>query len=72
MIWPGASIAAGSFWNYVDGVNATALEKNKVRFNDMMRNRGVLACPVTANCSSCNYLDACGTPYMNNTEMFLK
>ena len=33
----------------------------------MVRNRGVLSCPVNETCGYCGYLDACGTPYINST-----
>ena len=66
MIWPRGFVAAASFWNYnssADPRSATFVQ-SIYALNDQLQARGSLVCPT--NCS-CDYLTACGKPYVNPT-----
>jgi hypothetical protein len=66
MIWPRGFVAAASFWNYNSSADPSSdsFVQNINRVNDQLQERGALVCPT--NCS-CDYLTACGKPYLKPT-----
>ena len=62
MIWPRGHLAAGSFWNWVPGLNITTLNATVLsRHNSMIMARGGLVCPTGCGCTP---LAACGVNYV--------
>eukprot|EP00730_Choanoeca_flexa_P016215 TRINITY_DN7621_c0_g1_i4.p1 TRINITY_DN7621_c0_g1~~TRINITY_DN7621_c0_g1_i4.p1 ORF type:complete len:662 (+),score=154.23 TRINITY_DN7621_c0_g1_i4:21-2006(+) len=66
MIWPRGFVAAAAYWNYNASVDpaADAFVQQIYTLNDQLQERGALVCP--SNCS-CDYLTACGKPYIKPT-----
>lgn len=62
VVFPRASVAAGSFWTYVPGLSAEAAAFVSLMElqNSRMVARGLDTCP--NNCT-CDYLTRCGKPY---------
>jgi len=64
MVWPRGHVAAAAFWNYNSSVNSSSPEFTAAieRFNDHLAARGSMVCPTKCDC---DYLTACGKPYLN-------
>jgi hypothetical protein len=62
VLFPRASVGAGSFWNYQPSFNSSSAEfvKRMHAHNSWVAARGVDTCP--NNCT-CDNLSRCGIPY---------
>jgi hypothetical protein len=64
IMWPRASVAAASYWNYIPTVdpNNQNFIDTWLGFNDVLISRGIAACP--SGCY-CDELSSCGVNYIN-------
>mmetsp|Transcript_62343 Transcript_62343/g.171387 ORF Transcript_62343/g.171387 Transcript_62343/m.171387 type:complete len:519 (+) Transcript_62343:110-1666(+) len=65
MVWPGASVGAGAFYNYDAELTEDELNARINASADRFAARGIDVCPVSTDGGcSCDELSRCGTPYL--------